>query len=452
MKTWIAVALVIGVCSSARAQNQGLLASEFAREGEDVASRCGNFTIGAVGGCAYTLFTDKPLHVSFGTLAPQNGTAFGPALVGEVPTANWRVDWSTDGVVAPRGGWRLGAYANFVHTKVTLPTPVFDDKPLAPASSDVYPVYSVYAQSINLPAVHFYAPNSRETLWRMRQTLVGAGGLIPFGPGAAGLALDLGATARFFDIGGSSKDWIESIEALPEPPLGAGDTHTFGQFSGGIRIVPEVGAHVKPDYRLRVDEFVSSSITFTRWTADIRHDFPFYRINRSGAGGNTPNHCSTDGSEHGCPAPSRGRYGTFSVYAKATGSSGDTVPFYLQPTLGGADINGTLALTAFPDYRFRGPDLLLLQATLEHSLVAMPLPRGFALPLGGLVRAETGRTAGRFGDVFSSLETSYEAGLTIRAGAFPEVFLLYARSGSDHRFTALINPALLGGGTRPSLF
>jgi hypothetical protein len=46
---------------------------------------------------------------------------------------------------------------------------------------------------------------------------------------------------------------------------------------------------------------------------------------------------------------------------------------------------------------------------------------------------------------------SYAAGLTIRAGGFPEVFLLYAWGGGHERFVGSINPALLGGAPRPSL-
>jgi hypothetical protein len=435
MRFWFAVVMLFAVSGAASAQDQGLLASEFAKEHDDVGKRCGNFSATAIAGCAYTLVTDQPLHVTFGTIAPQNGVGFGPALVGEVnPSETWRVNWSGDGVVAAGGAWRAGAYVNFVHTQVTRPVMVSGEQPLPPATPDVYPVYSLYVQSIKLPSLNYYAPDASSASWAMRQTQFGASGLMPFGPGAAGLAVNFGATARFLEIGGKTNGH-----------------RTVGQFTGGLRVVPTFSAHVLPNYRFDVDEFLSSGATFTRWTADLPHEFPFYQINRGRAEGNTPNHCAAPGADHGCPAPSRGRYGAVSVRVKAIGSLGDAVPFYLQPTLGGADINGNLALSGLPDYRFRGPSLLLLQATIEHSLVTIPLGRGFALPLGGLARAEAGRTADRFGDVFSSLRGSYEAGLTIRAGGFPEVFLLCARAGGDHRVSALINPALLGA-SRPSLF
>lgn len=41
--------------------------------------------------------------------------------------------------------------------------------------------------------------------------------------------------------------------------------------------------------------------------------------------------------------------------------SGNQVPFYLQPTLGGRDIDSRVTLRGWNDYRFRGPDLDLVQ-------------------------------------------------------------------------------------------
>lgn len=48
------------------------------------------------------------------------------------------------------------------------------------------------------------------------------------------------------------------------------------------------------------------------------------------------------------------------IVASRTGPN-STVPFYLQPTVGGSDINSRLSLRAWPDYRFRAPDALFVQ-------------------------------------------------------------------------------------------
>jgi hypothetical protein len=42
-------------------------------------------------------------------------------------------------------------------------------------------------------------------------------------------------------------------------------------------------------------------------------------------------------------------------------SNGNQIPFYLQPTLGGTDIDSRVTLRGWDNYRFRAPDLSLLQ-------------------------------------------------------------------------------------------
>ena len=90
-----------------------------------------------------------------------------------------------------------------------------------------------------------------------------------------------------------------------------------------------------------------------------------------------------------------------------------------QPTLGGSDINGTQLLSGFADYRFRAPNLIVVQERFDHSL-------RFWGPLGFIVTAEQGRVAPTPGDLsFSGLRTSAAVGFTVRAGGFPQVFLMF---------------------------
>jgi hypothetical protein len=126
-------------------------------------------------------------------------------------------------------------------------------------------------------------------------------------------------------------------------------------------------------------------------------------------------------------------------------SSGSVVPFYFQPTLGGSDINGQAALASFQDYRFRAPNLLLLQGSIEHSLYG---------PVGLTFRAETGRVALNRSDLeFKHMVHSYAAGVTLRAGGFPMVYVMFAwGSGEGNRTVSAMNTFLLGGGGRPSLY
>jgi hypothetical protein len=295
----------------------------------------------------------------------------------------------------------------------------------------------------------------------MRQTIAGGNALVPLGPGALGLSLVGNLTVRNIETGSRADDGDPGVGERYGPAIaaGIGESRTFLELSGGVRMTPFVGAHLRPAYAFLVDRFTTSEEaheSFTRWSLDLFHEVPIYRTNRGGvAGVNDPNSCGVSVDDRSCPAPSRGRYGAVSLRVRTSGAradEGNQVPFYLQPTLGGSDINGLRSLASYPDYFFRAANVFSMQASIEHSLFAIPIGQGLALPLGGFATIEAGSARPRFGDLFDDLARSYGAGLTIRAGGFPEVFLVYAWGGGRTHFTAMINTSLLGGGSRPSLY
>ena len=161
-----------------RSQGESTLGAEFRLEGEAIKEDCKSFKTAF--NCAATLATSDPVHVAIGSIAPQNGFAFGPAIVAERPTGeNWRLSWSGDIVAAAGGAWRAGAYLKMVRTGVRLPVPVG-----AGAGSDAsagispYPVFNVYAQQISLPTVSYFGlgPNtttSMKSFFDMQQAIVG---------------------------------------------------------------------------------------------------------------------------------------------------------------------------------------------------------------------------------------------------------------------------------------
>jgi hypothetical protein len=466
MTRWIAALLLLALPLRASAQDEGRLHAALDREREQIAENCGSFSLSKVGSCAYTLATGTPLHVTFGSIAPQNGFGVGPAFTWHhTPNENWRINWSADGVYAPGGAWRAGAYANFVHTTVKAPVVVFGDQPLRPAAPDVYPVYAAYLQRISLPQLSYFGPpgdatDAGRSLWTMKQTMAGGSALVPVGPGSFGLSLVGGVGMRAIDTGSRADGADPGVGERYGPiATGIGDARTFLQLTAGIRMTPSAGAHVRPAYHVIVDRFLTGGDaheSFTRWSLDLLHELPIYRTTTgTGSGLNNPNSCGTSADDRSCPAPPRGRYGAVSLRLRAIGSradEGDQVPFYLQPTVGGSDINGIRALSSYPDYFFRAPNVLSLQAAVEHSLFAIPVGHGFALPLGGFAMIEGGSARARFGDLFDDLSRSYAAGVTIRAGGFPEVFFVYAWGGDRTHFSTTINPSLLGGGSRPALY
>jgi len=144
---------------------------------------------------------------------------------------------------------------------------------------------------------------------------------------------------------------------------------------------------------------------------------------------------------------SRNRQGAIGIrllMSTSTTSGGNQVPFYFQPTLGGSDINGERLLASYQDYRFRGPNVLALQASVEHTIWG---------PIGVFVQAEEGKVAEEAGALdFKHLDSSFTVGLTIRAGGFPMVNLSFSWGGEGHHVIGSMNSTLLGGSTRPSLF
>jgi hypothetical protein len=216
-----------------------------------------------------------------------------------------------------------------------------------------------------------------------------------------------------------------------------------------------------------------STFSFQRLTTDLSHQFAIYRKTTRillPRDTNGPDECSVDrdsenpecavdkfaqkpecignSSASGCKAISRDLQGSvgfrFFLAASAT-SAGNSVPFYFQPTLGGSDVNGNSALASYQDYRFRAPDVMLIRESFEHSL--------WSLPVGFAFMADEGKVALTRGGLGSSPWVhSYSTGLTLRAGGFPQVFLLFSWGGKEGTHTsATINTSLLGGSTRPSL-
>ena len=80
-------------------------------------------------------------------------------------------------------------------------------------------------------------------------------------------------------------------------------------------------------------------------------------------------------------------------------NTGQTVPFYLQETVGGSDVNSIESLRAYDNYRFRGPDATVVQA--EYS-IRMPKFRLSASAFGPFVFYDAGTVGQRAEDLAPS--------------------------------------------------
>jgi hypothetical protein len=90
-------------------------------------------------------------------------------------------------------------------------------------------------------------------------------------------------------------------------------------------------------------------------------------------------------------------------------------------------INGNPALSSYQNYRFRAPNVILLRQNFEHTIWGR---FGFALS------ADEGKVALNRGDLGPNpWIRSYSTGLTLRAGGFPQVFLLFSWGGNEGTHT-----------------
>ena len=474
---WSSIVLFFVFVSSAVAQ-ESMLHAELRREGERVGESC-NFTLKSIPMCGYALFTDHPLHIAAGSMPPQNGFGVGGAFVWSENTRNWRISWDFDAVGATSGAWRAGGYMKLIHTPhpprprivVEIPKPGEAPKQQETTNQPApfthpYAVFNLYAQNISVNKLNFFGEGNDSTLagasvFGMRETIVGANAIKPVYELAAIRRLNLAflgeVNGRFVNIQGEHGQSVPSIETLYTNTTAPGLASQPAYFELGqeLRIKPVIGSLLELNYSAKLQEFLTSSSSgrsFERWTVDLNHTFYLYRysslwptVKNTDATG--PDSCGRSGEK--CPEVphTRDLNGTIGARLLISQSinSASSVPFYFQPTLGGQDINSNLTLGSYRDYRFRAPNLLLLQASFEHSIWG---------PFGLKLMADQGRVALVRSDLgFSHLRHSYAAGLTLRAGAFPMVQLMFAWGGPEGQHTiANMNASLLGGSARPSLF
>jgi hypothetical protein len=440
--------------------------------------------------CGQELFTGQPVHVAVGSIAPQNGFGVGLAYVGHKTTENWRITWDSDAVASDNGSWRAGVYLKLVNTYEKAPTVEFGTKGrnLKPNLTALpeRPVINVYAQTITLNKLTYFGlgPDSTEagrSFYGMRQTIVGVSAVKPF---AARLSAAFfgEANGRFVDIFPSSGQPSPTIGALYTEATAPGLTNQAStmQLGEGVRMRPVLlDDFVHLDYNLTYQQYFApgeSTFSFQRLTTDLSHQFSIYRkttrfiVPRDTNG---PDECSVDqDSENAecsvdkfarnhecltaqgakspeCKELSRDLQGSFGVRVYSALSmtpGGDIVPFYFQPTLGGSDINGNQSLSSYQDFRFRAPNVLLIRENFEHSIGSLPLGFTFMVDEGKIAL-----TRGGFGS--SPWIHSFSTGLTLRAGGFPQVYLLFSWGGNEGTHTiANVNNSLLGGSARPSLF
>jgi hypothetical protein len=472
------VVILLWLASTMALAQEGKIQADFRREGERVTDACDEFSFKLVTGCAYELFTDHPLHIAAGSMPPQNGFGLGGAFVADKNTKNWRLTWDVDAVASTNASWRAGGYMKMIHTPheaIHVITPV-NPQPGEPTATEParkprtnlvhpYTVYNLYAQSISLNKINFFGLGNESTpagasVFGMTQTIVGGSIIKPVFEWAAIRKLNLvllgEVNGRFVKIRGEYGQSFPSIETLYTNVTAPGLSSQpgFVQLGEGFRIKPVFGDHLQLNYLANFQQFFApsnSQYSFRRWTTDLNHTFYLYGYTETApvnTDPNGPDHCAPTSEK--CPPISHSRNLNGSInlrllVSESIASEASAVPFYFQQTLGGSDIDGAPSLSGYQDYRFRAPNVLLLQESFEHSIWG---------PFGFRSITDQGRVALDRGDLgFSHMKHSFATGLTLRAGGFPMVSVMFAWSGNEGNHTIFnMNTALLGGSSRPSQY
>ena len=478
MAVILRIALFVFMALTALDAQETRLGADFRGEGDRLAGSCSSFSFSALGSCAEVLFTDHPLHIAVGSLAPQNGIGVGAAMVGHWTTVNWRNSWDVDAVGSPNGSWRAGGYLTLVHIsrpKITVSTGAPSGRSAPKSNLEVQEqlVFHVYAETTSLQKINFFGigPNTSDTdrvFFSQRETITGGNAVWPVWK-KFNVAFFGEANGRFVDVGNLYGVFDPATGATLNAPAstdypGLVGQSGFAQLGQGIRLRPTfANDYIRLNYSVSLQEYIAgdSTYSFRRFTTDLQHQFPLYRNTRTllPQDFNGPDSCSSDVADtaHKCPPimppppPGKtrsleGSVGLRLLIQESIVPSGHVVPFYFQPTLGGSDINGFTALASYQDYRFRAPNLMLLRANIEHSI--------YKWPIGVAAMIDEGKVALNRSDIdFSHLQHSYSAGLTLRAGGFPMVYLLFSWGGREGTHTtSRIDTSLLGGTPHPSLF
>jgi hypothetical protein len=457
MKRFLLALFVLAAMRLDLRGQESQIQSDFRREVQDFQTDCAAGGFKGIFGCAKEAFTEQPVHIAVGTIAPQDGFGVGPSFVESRNTANWRLSLNSDAVVSTNASWRAGAYLKAIFTKQEPITIVTDPKKASAVNLvHEYPVLNFYVQGISLNAVDYYGigpatQRSSEAIYGMRETIAGFSGLYPLFPRFR-VSLFGEFNGRFVDIrdGGSPAMALSHVYTNATAP-GLANQPGFLQAGEGVRMQPPMfGNRVQPDLSLTYQQFVApgSQYSFQRLNTNVGVTVPLYHsMIATTRSYNGPDECGVGVHARTCPVvmDRTGSVGLRLLITQSMTPAGNAVPFYFQPTIGGGDINNDKLLPAYADYRFRAPNLLVVQANFEHSIYG---------PLGFQFIYDIGKVAATRSDVdFDHLAHSFGAGLTLRAGGIPQISFLFAFGGGEGTHTLLlVNNSLLGGSARPSLF
>jgi outer membrane protein assembly factor BamA len=342
----------------------------------------------------------KGLSLRFGGLATGGGFAIGPA-------------WTKDNLLQER--LKLAALAQ-VSTRGYQKLDFLIEGNRLPSARTFGSIYAVHH---NYPELQFYGsgPDSQKTgrsNFRLEDTAIdGTFGVRPLPK------LSLGITAGYLqnNVGpGNSRRWISAEKQFtPQQAIGIGHQADFTRFGGYLQLdLRDESSRRGGNYFAQFSRFEDQTLRshdFNRIDIEAQQYLSFFNERRTLA--------------------LRGRVSITDP------RPGQTVPFYLQPVLGGSD-----TLRGYRAFRFYGNNSLLMNAEYRYEVFS---------GLDMAIFADAGKVTNRPGRInFGNLESSI--GFGFRFNAHNRVFMRIDTGFSNEGFQVWFkfNPLFSRGPVRTS--
>jgi hypothetical protein len=349
--------------------------------------------------CASSAFTSRPFHFLAQSVVPGSAVGGGGRYAPDVNRGRWQNEIVATSVVTIRQFW-------FAELKFVGERSIRADWNKSGESLGL----NIYARNRSLPSMPFYGlgPNTNvnnSVRFSQRDTVAGIEMTSPF-PEVSWLSFAGKLEGMWPNVGGVSANNVVSIQQQYTEQTAPGLTTQPPMVHEQISLNPHARLFepFEIDYKIAYNLYQDTStghFSFRRFEANLEHHYYPQRDKRG-----------------------RARLDSEFLfrwrYSVSDTSAANAVPFYLQETLGGSDIDNQPTLRAFRDYRFRGPNLMMVQVEYDRRLCQECKPCGqgtlrtVCTHLGLLVAYDAGKVALRKSDLdFSGMRQSFGGGFAI---------------------------------------
>jgi len=330
--------------------------------------------------CATSTFRSRPFHFVVQSVVPGSGVGGGGYYGRDLNHGIWQNQLELTGVMTIRQFW-------FTEAKFTARRPHFGSY-----HSDENFAFQIYARNKQMEDLPFYGLGPDTTVHNavhFSERDSRFGGLV-----TSPLTTWLSAAGTFETL------WpnVANVDSTKVTSIGQVYTEqtapgllaqpAFLHFEAFVRAHFSLASnHVGVDYRFRYGYFHDTDTghySFRRFVADFGHSI--YPESENG-------HRRLDS--------------VLSVrfrISMADASAANAVPFYLQETIGGSDIDNQPTVRSFRDLRFRGPNSFLVQTEYDRRIIG---------PVGLLVFYDAGKVTLARSDLnFANLHQGFGGGLS----------------------------------------